>query len=59
MPAPLYRTVALEQMHDVAVGVAQQLHLDMAGTGYETFCIDLAVAEGGLGLAPRRGQFAG
>jgi hypothetical protein len=29
--AALQRAVALEQMHDIAVAVAEHLHLDMAG----------------------------
>ena len=49
--AALDRAVALEQMHDVAVGVAQHLHLDMAGALDQFFEIDLVLAEGGLRLA--------
>ncbi len=49
--APLDRAVALEQMDGVAVGVAEHLHLDMAGALDQLFEIDLVLAEGGLGLA--------
>ena len=52
--AALHRTVALEQVDQVAVRVAEQLDLDMAGAFNQLFEIDLVVAEGGLGLAPRR-----
>ena len=31
--APLQRAVALEEMHDIAVGVAEHLHLDVARDG--------------------------
>jgi len=37
---------------DLAVPVAQDLHLDVAGALDELFQVDLAVAEGRLGLAP-------
>jgi hypothetical protein len=49
--APLDRTVALEQMHDIAMRVAQHLDLDMAGALDQLFQIDLVLAEGGAGLA--------
>ena len=49
--AALHRTVALEQMHDIAVLVAEDLHLDMAGAFHQLFEIDLVLAESGLGLA--------
>jgi len=41
-------------MHELAVGIAQQLHLDMPGPAHEFFQIDLVIAEGRLGLGPRR-----
>ena len=31
--APLHRAVALKEVHDVAVAVAQNLHLNVAGSG--------------------------
>ena len=41
-------------MHQIAVRVAEKLHLDMAGAAHQLFEIDLVLAEGGLGLALRR-----
>jgi hypothetical protein len=38
----------------VAVLVAEHLHLDVAGALDQLFEVDLVLAEGGLGLAPRR-----
>ena len=49
--AALHRAVAFEQMVDIAVAVAEDLHLDVAGAGDHLLEIALAVAEGGLGLA--------
>ncbi|MBD5803263.1 hypothetical protein AZOA_26990 [Azoarcus sp. Aa7] len=49
--APLHRAVALEEMHEVAVRVAEHLHFDVARAANELFQIDLVVAEGGEGLA--------
>jgi hypothetical protein len=43
--AALERTVALEEMDDVAVGVAEDLHLDMAGPGEAFLDQDAGVAE--------------
>ena len=57
--AALDRAVALEEMHGVAVGIAQNLHLDMAGTFDELFEIDFVLAEGSLRLALGFGHFAG
>ena len=56
--AALHRAVALEQVDDVAVAVAEDLHLDVAGALDQLFEIDLVVAEGGLGLALRRREIA-
>ncbi len=56
--AALHGAVALEQMHDRAVAVGENLHLDVAGALDQLFEIDLVAAEGGLGLAPRRGEVA-
>ena len=50
--APLDRAVALVEVVDVAVAVAQDLHLDMARAGDELLEIAFAVAERGLRLAP-------
>ena len=52
--AALHRAVTLEEMDDIAVPVAEDLHLDMAGALDELLEIDLVLAEGGLGLAARR-----
>ena len=49
--AALDRAVALEQMHEIAMGIAQQLDLDMAGAAHEFFQIHLVIAEGGFRLA--------
>jgi hypothetical protein len=49
--APLHRAVALEQVDQVAVAVAEELHLDVAGALDQLLQVDLVVAEGGLGLA--------
>ncbi len=48
----LERAVALEEMHDVAVRIAEDLHLDMAGLGHVFFHQDAPVAEGAFRLAP-------
>ena len=44
---PLHRAIALEQVHQVAVLVAQQLHFDVPGALDELFDEDVAAAEGG------------
>ena len=49
--AALDRAVALEEMHGIAMRVAQHLHLDMAGALDQLFQIDLVLAEGRHGLA--------
>ena len=56
--AALDRAVALEQMHRIAVLVAEHLHLDMARPLDQLFQIDLVLAEGGLGLALGLGHLA-
>ena len=56
--APLDRAVALEQMHDIAVRVAQNLDLDMARALDQLFQIDLVLAESRLGLPLRFGDLA-
>src|SRR5882757_7331558 len=48
---PLNRAVALEQMHDIAMRVGEDLHLDVTRSGQETFEKDGAVTE-------RRGSLA-
>ena len=50
--AALDGAVALEQMHQIAVMVAQDLHFDMAGPGDELFEIDFVFAESSLGFTP-------
>jgi hypothetical protein len=57
--AALDRAVALEQMHGVAMGVAENLALDMAGALDQLFEIDLILAEGRLRLALGFGDLAG
>ena len=51
--APLHGAVALEQVDEVAVRVAEQLHFDVPRAHDELFEIDLVVAERRLGFAPR------
>src|SRR5229473_3402160 len=48
--APLQRTLALAEVHDVAVGVAEDLDLDVAGLVEVALEVDVAVAEGEPGL---------
>ena len=43
--APLQRTIALAQRHDIALAVAEDLHLDMTGAGDVFFQIDAAILE--------------
>ena len=57
--AALHGAVPLEQVIDVAVLVAQDLHLDMAGAQDHLFQIALAIAKGGLGLAPAFADLVG
>ena len=54
--AALHRAVALEQVDQLAVRVAQHLHLDMAGAAHQLFEVHLVVAERGQRLAPAGGQ---
>ncbi len=60
--APLQRAVALEEMHDVAVAVAEHLHLDVARPGDDLLQQHARIAEGRLRLAlralQRRGEVA-
>ncbi len=50
--AALDRAVALEQVDQVAVLVAEELHLDVPGLREELLEEDVGHAEGGAGLAP-------
>lgn len=52
--AALHRTVALEEVDDVAVAVGEDLHLDVAGLDDGLLQEDGGVTEGGGGLAGRR-----
>ena len=54
--APLHGAVALEQVHEVAVRVAEHLHLDVARAAHQLLEIHLVVAEAGLRLAARHRQ---
>ena len=49
--AALERAVAFEQVDDIAVGIAENLHFDMARRGDPFFEQHLVVREAGLGLA--------
>ena len=51
--ASLHRTVALEQMHQLAVGIAKHLHFDVTRTPHQLFEIDLVIAESRRSLATR------
>ena len=57
--AALDRAIALEEMHGVAVAVAEDLHLDMTCAFDQLFEIDLVLAEGGFCLALALGDLAG
>ncbi len=57
--AALDGTVALEQMHDIAMGIAQNLAFDVTGTLDQLFEIDLVLAERGHRLALGFGHFRG
>lgn len=48
---PLDRAVTFEQVDSVALGVSEELHLDVTGALEEPLDKDGAVTEGGLGLA--------
>ena len=51
--APLDRALALEEVDDVAVGVGEDLHFDVARPLDEPLDVQRAVAERRGGLAPR------
>jgi hypothetical protein len=57
--AALDGAVALEQMHQIAVGIAENLHLDVACPLHQLFQIDLILAEGRTGLLLGDGHLAG
>ena len=48
--APLHRAIALEQMHEISMRVAQDLHFDVARAADQLLEIYLVLAESGLGL---------
>ena len=48
---PLKRALALEQVHDVAVGVGKNLDFDVPGALDQPLDVERAVAERRLGLA--------
>ena len=48
---PLHRAVAFGQRPDRAVGIGEDLHLDVPGAGQQRLAEQRAVAEGRLGLA--------
>ena len=49
---PLHRAVALEQVHGVAVKIAQHLYLDVACAAHQLLQVDFVVAKGRHRLAP-------
>ncbi|CCW19023.1 hypothetical protein EBBID32_33820 [Sphingobium indicum BiD32] len=57
--AALERAVALEQVDDIAMAVAKDLHLDMAWVGDPFFEQDMVIAEAGRGLALAGGERVG
>ena len=57
--AALHGAIALVEMEDVAVAVAQDLHFDVAGAADEALQEDGVVAEGGAGFAAGFLQAAG
>ena len=54
--ATLHRAVALVEVHQVAVLVAEDLHFDVARAPHQLLEVDLVVAEGGFRLTPCRGD---
>ena len=54
--AALHGAIALVKMHQPAVAVAQQLHLDVARLAHQLFEIHLVVAERGPGFGARQRQ---
>ncbi len=60
---PLHRAIALEQVHQIAVQIAQELHFDVPGAADVFFQEDIAVAESGrrfaLGGFQHRRKFVG
>ena len=54
--APLDRALALAEVDDGAVGIGEDLDLDVAWLGEVALDVDGAVAEGGDGLRPRQAQ---
>ena len=50
--APLHRAVALKKVHQVAMLVADDLHLDVMSAAHQLLQVDLVIAERGAGLAP-------
>jgi hypothetical protein len=50
--APLYRTLALEQVHRVTVMVGEDLDLDMSWAFEKSFDVQRAVAKGGDRFPP-------
>ena len=51
--AALHRAIALVEVQDVAVAVAEDLHFDVAGAAHEALQEDGVVAERGAGFAAR------
>src|SRR6187455_673927 len=54
--APLYRAIALEQVHEIAVRVPEDLYFDVPRLAHQLLEIDLVVAEARFGFAARDGQ---
>src|SRR5262249_31405569 len=57
--APLQRTVALVQVHEISMTIAQQLDLNMPGAGNVFFDEDFVGTKGGLRFALRLFESAG
>ncbi len=56
---PLQGALSLSEMDDISVRVCQDLKFDVPGVEQQLLQVDIAVAEGGLGLAPSSLQQAG
>ena len=55
--AALHRAVAFEEVDQVAVGIAKDLHLDVAGALHQFLQVNLVVAESRKRLSPRHRDF--
>ena len=54
--ATLQGAIPLAQMNDVAVGVGENLHLDVTGTLHQTFQNKIAITKSTIGLGTGQGN---